>query len=104
MRQRRAGALSAALALALLSTGLAAAQVGVLRTGSYYQSIEPGGQPTILAPRAAVQAPPLFPAAAASLRATPEECSLDCRRTEGCSWFEYCSEQVSECTRGAKNV
>lgn len=68
-------------------------QIGVLRSGSFYESPEAGGGMAVIAPRAAVLAgPPLAPP---SLLDSPENCSQLCRETEGCAWFEYCSEEVS---------
>ena len=93
MRIGSRAALQATLALALLWTGLAEAQVGVLRPGSWYRSSEPDGRPAIIAPRAAVLAG--RPASGRpALRPSAEACSQDCRTTDGCRWFEYCAEQV----------
>ena len=82
----------AGLAALLLLELAAAADVGILRSGSFYESNEAGGLYAILAPRAAALAGPELGAPA--LRQTPEECSQLCRNTERCAWFQYCSEEV----------
>ena len=94
---RRGGRL-ALLAVCLL--GLAASgaaqegQLGVLRSGSYYERAEPGGGVALVAPRAAVVSG--LPLGAATLQLSPTACSEICRNTTGCSWFQYCEEQVRE--------
>lgn len=98
MNQRDGGAAllaaGALLALSLCSLAAGQADVGVLRTGSFYESSEPGGGGTaIVAPRAAVLAgQPL--AGGTALRQSPEACSALCRSTDGCAWFQFCGEQV----------